>query len=394
MPSAAPSAPAPRGRWGVAWRSVIGAALGGLVWSEYAASAGSSGDLAQFWLVVVDPVVGVVTLVATLVWVRRHPLAVGLLTALASCVSATAAGGATIALGSVATRRRWPEILLVAAANIGAGFALDAVHPNSTDQSPWWVAVIIGILVTAVIVAVGVAVGQRRELLAGLRERAETAEREQAAREEAARVGERNRIAREMHDVLAHRISLVAMHAGALGFRTDLTREEQATAARTIEENAHLALQELRDVLGVLREPTSAGLTPERPQPLLGDVPDLVAEARGAGMRVELADRVTGTPPATVSRTAYRVVQEGLTNARKHAPDTRVSVRLAGDPDEGLTIRVTNPTSVRVGGTGMPGAGVGLLGLGERVSRLGGRISHGPGSGGGYELSVWLPWST
>lgn len=392
MQAAGSVAPPPRGRWGIAWRSVLALLIGALVWATYA-STFRGGEPAQLWLMVLDPLVGLVTLVLALTRVRRHPLAVGLMTASLSCVSAVAAGPATYALASTATRRRWSQTAAVALANLVAGYVLDRVYPHVDEGTPWWVTFVVGLLGVAVVVAVGVAVGQRRELLAGLQERAETAERERSTHEESVRIAERNRIAREMHDVLAHRISLVAMHAGALGFRADLSRQEQATAARTIEENAHLALQELRDVLGVLRDPTNGDTTPERPQPLLIDVPDLVADARGAGMCVVLHEQVDGVPPTTVSRTAYRVVQEGLTNARKHAPHTAVTVAVAGTMAEGLTVRVTNPATRRPRVGGLPGAGVGLLGLAERVDRLGGRISHGPGRDGGHELAVWLPWS-
>ena len=395
MPSPEPRTPPPgrRGAWGTTWRTLAMVAIGALLWAIYAATIEAAGEARQLWFVAADPLIGLLALVGALRYGRRAPVATGLLTAAAAAVSASAAGPATYLLGSVSTRRRWREIAAVGAANIASGVIVDRVYPQPADSGPWWVGLVIGLLVAAVIVAVGVAVGQRRELVAGLRERAETTEREQHAREDAARVAERNRIAREMHDVLAHRISLVAMHAGALSFRKDLSPQEQATAARTIEENAHLALQELRDVLGVLREPSAEDAPPERPQPLLTDLPDLLTDARAAGMRVDLEGTVTGTPSTTLSRTAYRVVQEGLTNARKHAPDTHVTVTVAGAAEEGLTVQVANPTPLRRGGAGMPGAGVGLLGLGERVDRVGGRITHGPGEQGGYLLAVWLPWS-
>ena len=151
-----------------------------------------------------------------------------------------------------------------------------------------------------------------------------TAEREQAARLDQARANERSRIAREMHDVLAHRISLVAMHAGAMTYRSDLSRDELLSSARVVQENAHQALTDLRDVLGVLREttdPAAPPAIPAAPQPVLADLPRLVAEAEAAGTPVQLVSGgldLAGVPEL-VGRTAYRIIQEGLTNARKHA---------------------------------------------------------------------------
>jgi signal transduction histidine kinase len=141
-----------------------------------------------------------------------------------------------------------------------------------------------------------------------------------------------------MHDVLGHRLSLLSVHAGALEFRPDASPEEIARAAKVIRENAHLALQDLREVIGVLRAPVG-----ELPQPTLADLRQLVAESGRAGMRVGLREELGGaTVPDLVGRTAYRTVQEGLTNARKHAPGAEVVVRLAGSPGEGLTVEVGN----------------------------------------------------
>ena len=129
-------------------------------------------------------------------------------------------------------------------------------------------------------------IGSRRELLATLRERADTAEAEQAARVAQARTAERAQIAREMHDVLAHRISLVTMHAGALTYREDLTADEMRATAAVIQENSHQAMVELREVLGLLRDGPGDS-APELPQPSAVDLPALLDEARASGMRIE-----------------------------------------------------------------------------------------------------------
>ncbi len=162
----------------------------------------------------------------------------------------------------------------------------------------------------------------RRELVLSLRERAARLEAEQRLHVEQAREAERRRIAREMHDVLAHRVSLLSLHAGALEFRPDAPPEEIAEAAGVIRASAHAVMQELREVIGVLRDgerapsarsrrsPTSPRSSRSRAPPACGSRP---------------ASTLTPTWPTATGRTAYRIVQEGLTNARKHAPGAAVT---------------------------------------------------------------------
>jgi signal transduction histidine kinase len=305
-------------------------------------------------------------------------------------VSATAGGPATLALVSLATRRRWREIIPVSLLALTAGFTFDRLNPVADE--PWQVTIPIIVALVAVTVGWGMYIGSRRELLATLRMRAETAESEQAARLAQARTAERTRIAREMHDVLAHRISMVTMHAGALSYRDDLSPEQVRETAGIIQESSHQALAELRQVLGVLRE-DPGDAAPERPQPSAVDLPDLIGEARAAGMNV--ADHLGSVQaiPDQLGRTVYRVVQEGLTNARKHAPDTLVSVDLSGGPGDGLTIEVRNP--LRIGSPlDVPDSGLGLTGLAERTALAGGRLRHGVTESREFALTVWLPWPT
>ncbi|WP_249714974.1 sensor histidine kinase [Rhizomonospora bruguierae] len=193
------------------------------------------------------------------------------------------------------------------------------------------------------------------------------------ARIERTRLRERERIAREMHDVLAHRLSLVAMHAGALAYVDDLDTPTARETARVIQRNARQALDELRVVLTRLRDGRAA---PEPPQPTLRELPVLVAEVRESGTRVRLDLNATGLAdlPSQVSRSAYRIVQECLTNARKHAPDAPVEVSIADGANEDLVLTVSNP----VGGPAIPdpsGAGLGLIGITERAEMLGGTIT-------------------
>ena len=141
----------------------------------------------------------------------------------------------------------------------------------------------------------GMYIGSRRELMWSLRHRAERAEAEQELRAAQSRSNERERIAREMHDVLAHRISQISMHAGALAFREDLTADEMRDSAGVIQAKAHEALTDLRGVLGVLRD--ESGELTNAPLPTYADLPALVDEARGSGMAVTLDDRLPADEP-------------------------------------------------------------------------------------------------
>ncbi|MEV6032157.1 LuxR C-terminal-related transcriptional regulator [Nonomuraea sp. NPDC052116] len=170
---------------------------------------------------------------------------------------------------------------------------------------------------------------------------------------EQAKLEERLKIAQEMHDVLAHRISLLALLAGGLAYRENLSPEQTCEAALAIQENAHQSLNELRAVLGTLRR--EDGLAP--PQPTLAHLDALFDEVRAAGQRVEVDDAIScrDALPAQTGRHAYRIVQEALTNARKHAPGSPVPAELGGRPGEGLRIRVSN--AAPPGGPTGPGGG-------------------------------------
>src|SRR5699024_328122 len=214
---------------------------------------------------------------------------------------------------------------------------------------------------------------------------------------------ERRRIAGEMHDALAHRLSLLSVHAGALELRTDLGPAQIAEMAGVIRQTSHDALEDLHEVIGLLRETPGADdslLTPGRG---LGDVAGLVDQARRAGAQVALDSRVTGSGAGPRGRaaaaTAYRIVQEGLTNARKHAPDSPVEVTVCSDGPETIMVTVTTTlTAAPRPGPGaapalaIPGAGSGLQGLAERVSLLGGTLTAGP-VGDRFVVAGRLPWT-
>jgi signal transduction histidine kinase len=323
-------------------------------------------------------------------WRRRWPVGVALFIAALNVYSASSSIAGAIALFTVAVHRRAAVAVALALLTVAITPAYLALHPE--DDVPYWVSVAIGVLASFGVVAWGMFVRARRQLVHSLRERAERAEAEQHLRVDQARQHERARIAREMHDVLAHRISLLSLHAGALEFRPDAPPDEVARAAGVIRASAHDALEDLRTVIGVLREVGSE--EPEPPQPTLADLPALIGESRAAGMHVRydarLADRAA--VPAATGRSAYRIVQEGLTNARKHAHGAAVEVSVDGAEGAGLTIEVRNRLPVGVAAAAIPGAGTGIVGLAERASLAGGRLEHGRTANGDWRLWAWLPW--
>jgi len=210
----------------------------------------------------------------------------------------------------------------------------------------------------------------------------------------------RTRLAREMHDVLGHRLSLLSLEAGALELWPDASPAEIARAAGVIRSSAHGALEDLREVIGVLRAvPAGDGRAdgvPEPPQPTLADVPSLIDESQKAGMQVRLECEVTDlgvVPEAVVGHTAFRIVQEGLRIARKHADRAAVSVAVRGAAADGLTVEIRNPWPVGIARTTpIPGAGMGIIGLAERTALTGGRLEHGRTAEGEFRLWAWLPW--
>jgi signal transduction histidine kinase len=379
--------PAPLTRWQQAWRNMFAIGFGLLLWLPI---VGAQWRLSPLF-VGVDAALGVFSFVL-LQYHRRWPWRVALLTTLASSFSATSIGSSVVAYVSLSTRRRWPEILSIGAVSVLSSQVYNVVQPS---QDPWYTSLVVSTAATAVTAAIGMYIGARRDLLASLRERAERAEREQELQVATAKANERTRIAREMHDVLAHRMSLVAVHAGALAYRTDLTAEETKETAEIIQANSHRALTDLREILGVLRD-SDHGIdaTDHRPQPTLADLDRLLADERTAGAQITLHDNVHDpeAAPEHVSRTAYRIVQESLTNARKHAPNTAVKVSMSGAAGVGLSVEVSNPRRVGARQVDVTGAGFGLIGLAERATALHGRFEHGLTPEGTFVVRAWLPW--
>lgn len=341
------------------------------------------------WFVVLDVVLGLASYVLVH-WRRRWPVPVALVLGLVSTVSVSSAGPGVLALASLATRRRAREVGPVGAVTFACWYQYETLTENT---EPFWLLLLLNAVVIWTIIGWGQFIGSRRELVHTLRIRAETAEAERDARAREARVTERTRIAREMHDVLAHRISQISMHAGALSYRDDLDADGMRESAAVIQQKAHEALTDLRGVLGVLREEEG---DLNRPQPTYHDLPALVAEARAGGTPIEYDDQVDepGAVPEGVGRTVYRIVQEGITNAGKHAPRATLRIRVTGSPEHGIEVALRNPLGF--GPTHTPGAGLGLVGLAERVEQRGGRLEHRvetEGTAHAFVLHAWLPWA-
>ncbi len=337
-------------------------------------------------------------------WVRRrYPWAVALIAIGAAAVSDGASGAALAAMFSAAIYCRQRRVATLFALSLASAAITPALYPGQ-NSSYGIHNMVLGVLGTIIATVFGAFVRVRRDLVLSLRERARTLQEEQALRVSEARQAERTRIAREMHDVLAHRISLLAVHAGALEFNPDASPEEIARAAAVIRESARAAQEELREVIGVLRtdpaEPAAVHSDPlEPPQPTLDDLAPLIAESRAAGMEVRVATALDPvTLPPTLGRTVYRVIQEGLTNVHKHAPEHVVTIAVVGGHHGGVRVSVTNqPVVGRAEDGGAPehvGSGTGLIGLGERVALLGGTLEYGPQPGGGFRLCATLPWQS
>ncbi|PHV66451.1 hypothetical protein CSW57_08955 [Williamsia muralis] len=247
-------------------------------------------------------------------------------------------------------------------------------------------------LMAAVAVGWGTMVRNRRQLLISLAERARTVEAEQRERIANARATERERLAREMHDVLAHRMSLLSVHAGALEFRPDAPPEDIRRAAGVIRAGVHQMLNDLRDVIAMLREDSEDFAQPTRS---LSTLPTLFGEAEEAGSQIRATIDICDLDdvPGVVSRAAYRIVQEGLTNARKHAGAVPVTVHISGGPGDGLSVRIRQPLSMAANSAiePIPGAKSGLVGINERVTLAGGELSYGVVERN-FVLTARLPW--
>lgn len=342
-----------------------------LVWVEQL--TGYTNTVDPEWMIVIDPWVGGAACLA-LWWRRRFPLALTIAMVPVLVVSATSLGAVLIMVLTVAVHREWPVSL--AMTGIFLAYTLPyAYFDPQTEFSPIAFTVVVAAMLI-VPFCVGVTVRVRRQLFTTLRREAALEREEYQHRLQSVRQAERHRIAREMHDVLAHRLSLLSVHAGALAYRQSqavkasaapMDATEVAEAVEVIQSNARQALSELAEVLTVLR-------TEEDTEETIGltSVRNLVEEARAVGQPVELSIDIADSLPPQLSRTIHRIVQEGLTNARKHASGQPVSVEIAGtdaQPTVEVRSRLSHPRPAT------PASGFGLIGLAERIRISGGTIT-------------------
>ena len=344
-----------------------------------------SGSAQMWWGIVL----GVVATVA-MWWRRRYPLAVGAI-ATATYLISQVLLPVGFSLVTIAIRRR--DRVLVAATVIVA-LCLMAPAPASTGPAFDIGAVLAGVIGALIWALWGAYVGARRDLVTSLRDRAARAEDERELRAEQARLAERARIAREMNDVMAHKVSLIALQAGGLEVNPGVGTEQVQQTAGLIRATAREALQDLRGVLGVLREQPAAAVDGSdlAPQPGLSQVAALVSASRLAGVQVTLTNEVTDLPN-TLGRTIFRVVQESLTNVHKHARGAATEIVISpgvanGVPGVGVSVSNRRPVAA---GSLLPGSGAGLIGLRERVELVGGTLRAGPTSDGGWRVDAWLP---
>jgi signal transduction histidine kinase len=340
-------------------------------------------------------VLGAAAVAAPLVWRRRWPP--GVLAAVAGATVAYLAliepspavlPAVFVALYTVAAHGSRGRTLAVAALVPPVALLVTWGFPHDEGTYVGQVAELTSQL--GIALAIGEVVRSRRALLAALRERAERAERDRELEARRRVDEERVRIARDVHDLVAHSIATISTQA-AVG--AHVGRDEPARAVEVLEsikEVSGQALHDLRHALGVLREPADGG-GPTAPTPALRDVPELVQRARDAGVAVTLRmEGPAGSLPGPVQLASYRIIQEGLTNVMRHAGGARATVRIAVGDDQ-LRLEVSDD------GSGVPttlsgaGSGSGLVGMRERAAAMGGALEARRDADGGFRVQAVLP---
>ncbi|MHC5908259.1 sensor histidine kinase [Streptomyces sp. S6] len=352
-------------------------------------------------LTVVVPAVLALCVVMTLR--RKLPEAMLVLAVVAGCAQLVLGVGVNAANFAMlmivytvaAVGARWASRL---ALGVGVCAAAAAQLRWPSGEAPGGVVVTIVFLTVPFVLAwvLGDSMRTRRAYLAQLEERAARLEREREAQAKVAVAAERARIARELHDVVAHNVSVMVVQADGAAYVLDAAPDQAKKALETISSTGRQALAEMRRLLGVLRTGEHREGGEYVPQPDVEQIEDLVQQCRGSGLPVDFKVEGTARPlPSGVELTAYRIVQEALTNTRKHGgPNAGASVRLVYF-DDGLGLLVEDdgkgaPHELYEEG-GADGQGHGLIGMRERVGMVGGTLDAGPRPGGGFRISVLLP---
>ncbi|WP_430502041.1 sensor histidine kinase [Micromonospora trifolii] len=338
---------------------------------------------------------------------RTHPSAVTVAVAALALIQVIARWGpliydvaVLIALYSVVKYGRRLRDGVLAGAVAAVGVLLAAAQTPNVIQ--WWATALWYALVTGAVWLVALNVRTRRLYVLSLEERATTLEREREAESRAAVAEERTRIARELHDVVAHSMAVMIVQADGARFMLDRDPAQARTAVKVVADTGRQALEEMRRLVGVLRDAGPAGsdgadglavaADPEHRRLALAELPDLLARFDDAGLHVR--STVTGEPPALppgLELTVYRVVQEALTNALKHAGvGAGVEVVLSYTA-EAVVVRVVDDGRGRPLVSPAPSGGHGLLGMRERVTVYDGSLTAGPRLTGGWQVEVRLP---
>nr|WP_052477657.1 histidine kinase [Kibdelosporangium sp. MJ126-NF4]CEL13148.1 two-component sensor kinase [Kibdelosporangium sp. MJ126-NF4]CTQ98836.1 two-component sensor kinase [Kibdelosporangium sp. MJ126-NF4] len=337
--------------------------------------------LARGGFLVVPAVVLAAAASLTLMGRHRWPLL-----ATGAAVVAAAALGAVLALVvmlfHLASANRVVACVIAAAVAVVGNLFVGPAYSLWAPREPG------PVLLLVLPLALGMWAGSRRRLVVVMADQIARLRTERELRAEHARMAERARIAAEMHDILGHRLSVLALHTGALQRRATTLPAQVADRIALLRSTSTRALDDLRELLGALRNPTESGAAVVPPG--ASELPALIEEARTAGQVIDaVIDGDPGLAPASHHLAVHRLVQEGLTNVRKHAHPAVARVAVRYDPLV-TTVRIENDTPIAFNGA-EPGGGYGLIGLTERVHALHGSIEYGPDDIVGWRLTAQLP---
>ena len=326
-------------------------------------------------------VVMIIALACPLIWRRRAPMVVlaviyglAVIQLIVNPRESNDLLPLMYAFYTVATREpHWRVLASAAALEIAAAFTPAGWGPYS--------------LLIVITLLLGYYIRTRRSYIAALIDRAARLQRERDQQAQLTAATERARIAREVHDIVAHNIAVMTALADGAAYTAGAGSGQAAELMRQVSQTGRSALAEMRRLIGVLREPPG-----QAPQPVLDEVADLLASVRAAGLPTSMA--VTGAPfalPATAELAVYRIIQEALTNTLKHAPGATARIRLDYQPGQvGLEITDTGPPGGQPQAAGPHGGGHGIAGMHERAALFAGQVSAGPVPGGGWRIQVTL----
>lgn len=373
--------------WSELWRLAFAAILGIAAWITSVALTLKAGEDPILWQVGLDALAGLAAVVLA-AFRHRWPFLIAIVLSLFTGFSSASLGAWALVVISLATRRKLPEIAWVFGITLASGVAALVIDESSRAAPFDWSWVGILALIVAIPLVIGYARGARRAELDGLRREADLLREEQRQIAEQARLAERGRIAAEMHDALGHQLSVIAVQAAALKLHPDLPEAQRQECVSAIRSASQEGLSELRHTLSMLAEDSSE---PE-PSPRLAErIDDLIEQVRQAGspVQADLEQARLDELPAELGRPVFRIVQECLTNAMRHAPGTPVSLSVSSEPGTAVQIHVNNaliPSAVP-----SPGSGIGLAGIAERARLADGDLQVHRGTDH-FTVEARLPW--